>query len=133
MMKILLLTLILTSSDTAKVKVPTKALLLSCFTPAGGQFYNEKYIKGAILGSIEIYTGYRAMKNYLSYRRTGSNERFADALSFGFYFLSFWLYSMADAYVDAHLYGFKNKIKIEASFNKSVGQTKLLMKWDTRF
>lgn len=132
-MKTLLLIAALISNDTSKVKVPTKALLLSSFTPAGGQFYNEKYFKGTILAGLEIYTGYRAIENYLAYRKTGDNRRFADALSFGFYFLSFWLYSMADAYVDAHLYSFKNKIKFETSLNKFDGHTKILMKWDTRF
>jgi len=109
-MKTLLLLTLLSSNPVSKS--PTKAVLFSCFLPAGGQFYNEKYIKGTIIASIELYTGYKTAINYFDYRKTASPERFSDALSYGFYFLGTWLYSMADAYVDAHLYNFKEKMEV---------------------
>jgi hypothetical protein len=113
-MKILLVFLALSLNTAEKSKSPSKAVLLSCFIPAGGQFYNEKFLKGTIIGGFEVYTGYRALESYLSYRKTENNEDFGQALSFGFYFLGAWLYSMADAYVDAHLYNFSKRIKFEA-------------------
>ncbi|MGB9824030.1 MAG: hypothetical protein ACPLN0_04695 [Candidatus Hydrothermia bacterium] len=114
-MKFFLVFLILSLNAGERSKSPTKAVLLSCFIPAGGQFYNEKFIKGTIIGGLEVYTGYRALESYLSYRKNGNTENFGRALSFGFYFLGTWLYSMADAYVDAHLYNFSRRIKFEAT------------------
>lgn len=118
-MKIFLVFLALSLNTVERSKSPTKAVLLSCFIPAGGQFYNEKFLKGTIIGGFEVYTGYHALESYISYKKKGNNEDFGQALSFGFYFLGAWLYSMADAYVDAHLYNFSRKIKFEAS-NSSV-------------
>lgn len=96
-------------------KSPTKAVLLSAFLPAGGQIYNEKYFKAAVLASIETYSGYKALDYYLGYRKSGDTEKFKSAVSFGFYFLGSWLYSMADAYVDAHLFDFGKKVQFTIS------------------
>ncbi len=112
------LLLLVDSPDLSKS--PTKAVLLSAFLPAGGQIYNEKYFKAAVLASIETYSGYKALDYYLSYRKSGDTEKFKSAVSFGIYFLGAWLYSMADAYVDAHLFDFGKKVQFTSS-SRGVG------------
>ena len=93
-------------------KDPEKAALLSAFLPGGGQFYNEKYLKGVIIASIEGFTGYNAISRYVKYKKFGDLQKFSESLSYGFYFLGTWLYSVADAYVDAHLFNFKEKVEL---------------------
>lgn len=107
-------------SETVVAKSPSKAVLLSCFLPGGGQFYNEKFVKGAVFGAAEAFTGYVALSNYLDYKKTGSEAKFKESFSYGFYFLGIWLYSMADAYVDAQLFNFDKKIQISMN-SKGIG------------
>jgi hypothetical protein len=101
-------------------KNPSKAVLMSAFLPAGGQFYNEKYLKGVVIGSVEVFTGFKAISNYVEYKKSGDLQKFNEGLSYGFYFLGTWLYSMADAYVDAHLFNFKSKVEL-AFLPKNMG------------
>ncbi len=112
-MKEVLLAFLFCFPDTSQKSVTT-AVLLSCFLPGGGQFYNEKYVKGIFFGGVEIFTGYMAFRNYLDYRRTNSERRFEESFSYSFYFLGMWLYSIADAYVDAQLYNFEKKMHVTA-------------------
>ncbi|MDI6851932.1 MAG: DUF5683 domain-containing protein [bacterium] len=93
-------------------KNPGKAVLMSAFLPGGGQFYNEKYLKGFIVASVEVFTGYNSISRYVKYRKSGDLQMFNESLSYGFYFLGTWLYSLADAYVDAHLFNFKEKVEL---------------------
>ena len=104
---------------------PAKAVLLSAFLPGGGQFYTHQPVKGGVLGGAELYTGYAAFQAFRRtlqaldrYHRTGQEEDRQDylteqqkALYWFFWWLTFWGYSLADAYVSAHLYQIELQIQ----------------------
>ncbi len=94
-------------------KSPTKAVLLSAAIPGGGQFYTHSYIKGILIACGEVYFGAYTISDYINYKK--SNEQYIqdyykrETFSDGMYFLGIFLFSLADAYVDAHLYKFSEK------------------------
>ena len=98
-----------TSKDTT-TKNPTGAMLRSIVVPGWGQFYNGKWLKGLVIAGAEVgFITNAIVLNKWAHEATTEEE-------FLYYIdnrnLSFWLlgatilYSMADAYVDAHLFGF---------------------------
>lgn len=98
------------------VRDPGKAVWWSLL-PGGGQFYTGKPVAGLILGAGEAFflfqTATRAWDAYealRTYRQTGSPAdrevflvRQQDALFSFFWYLTFWAYATADAYISAHL------------------------------
>lgn len=86
-------------------KSPRKAMLLSLCIPGGGQFYNEAYVKGIIIGSAEVALGYLS---YQSHKENNEEKRNV----YLFWFASLVAYSVADAWIDAHMYGFDKESKI---------------------
>lgn len=114
-----------------KKKSPMGALLRSIAFPGWGQFYNEKYLKAALVFGVE--TAYIVLaadewrktdfhrKNYQK-APPGSPEQYWEFDQYRFHEdrrnLYLWVVSgiiflsMFDAYVDAHLYTFdKDKMK----------------------
>lgn len=108
-------------------KSPWKSVLYSAVLPGLGQFYNESYWKVPIILSIGGYLGYVVVKNhnkFLDYRdqfaasQTPENpegdlrlrsyrEFYRDQRDqFLLYFAFYYLITLVDAYVDAHLYDF---------------------------
>lgn len=100
--------------DTAaNIHSPKGAMLRSLALPGWGQIYNRHYIKAAVIGGGEIGLLISILVQH---------DRFKDARKNGFseaadfykndrnrltWYLGFSiLYSMADAYVDGHLYEF---------------------------
>jgi hypothetical protein len=116
-------------------KSPWKAVILSAILPGLGQAYNESYWKLPIValvgGSLGYYFFYNNSK-YLDYRDLYTNsqtpanpygddrykrlrESYRDARDQNLlYFAMFYLVTLADAYVDAHMYDFNvsDKVKI---------------------
>lgn len=96
--------------DTTFNKSPRGAMLRSIFVPGWGQFYNGKWLKGLLIAGAEL----GLITNAVVLNKW-ANEATTDE-EYYFYIdnrnLSFWLlgatilYSMADAYVDAHLFQF---------------------------
>ncbi|UCE67185.1 MAG: hypothetical protein JSU85_04010 [Candidatus Zixiibacteriota bacterium] len=112
-------------STMLKRKNPTGALFRSLFVPGLGQFYNEKYIKAAIIAGIEIYLinevythWHKADLHEKHFTNAFDNpvyqaEEFAryekelDRRGNSTWFLAATVFfSMFDAYVDAHLSDF---------------------------
>ncbi|MBN1558981.1 hypothetical protein JW998_01935 [candidate division KSB1 bacterium] len=101
---------IVTAMPDSAAKNPTGAMLRSIFLPGWGQFYNGKWFKGIIIGGAEIGLVANAIVLNRWAQEAATEEEFL------YYIdnrnLSFWLlgatilYSMVDAYVDAHLFGF---------------------------
>lgn len=108
-------------------KSPWKSVLYSAVLPGLGQFYNESYWKVPVILSIGGYLGYVVVKNhnkFLDYRdqyaasQTPENpegdlrlrsyrEFYRDQRDqFLLYFAFYYLITLVDAYVDAHLYDF---------------------------
>jgi len=120
------------NSDTTMIKRknPTGALFRSVFVPGWGQFYNNKYIKAALIAGIEIYL---INEVYTHAHKAGLHkDHFTNAFDYPVYqaeefaryekeldrrgnaswFLAATVFlSMFDAYVDAHLSDFDQEDK----------------------
>jgi TM2 domain-containing membrane protein YozV len=121
----------LEAEEEIEEKNATKAMLLSLFVPGGGQFYNDKYIKGGIEAAGEaILIGYtihyhnKMNDAYSLYEQTGLET---DYDSYNSYYekrqnMFWWLgalkfVSVVDAFIDAKLYNYEQKKKsIELRF-----------------
>ena len=117
-----------TGLDSLKYSYPTKnpALALSLsLLPGGGQFYTKNYLKGAVFAGAQLYFGggtiylhWQTAKakrdkndwDYDWYSNQRNNFLWWDALV--------WALSMADAYVSAHFYKFKEqgKLKLDTGY-----------------
>ncbi len=92
------------------VKSPRGAMLRSLAVPGWGQWYNGKKTKAVIIAGGEIGLIVDAIVlNQLAMAAKTADERYfyRDNRSLALWWLAgVILYSMADAYVDAHLYRF---------------------------
>ncbi len=70
-----------------------------CLIPGGGQFYTERYISGAAIGTAQITLGYYAIKYHREQNYAGRNSTL-------WWSLFVFGYSLADAYVGAKMHGF---------------------------
>ncbi len=118
---------------------------LSLALPGGGQFYNEKYIKGAVFATTEVFLIYSALlqadrrrdvnrklanltvenPNYLSLRNRYKSERDfyrRDRDKYIWLSIACVLVSMGDAFVDDHFKEYDESIfknlEINTSFNR---------------
>jgi hypothetical protein len=99
-------------NDTLKtsVKSPTGAMIRSLIFPGWGQLYNKKYFKAILAFGAEI--GLAANSIYLNQRYKTSETELEREFYINNRNLSNWyllgviLFSMADAFVDAHLSDF---------------------------
>jgi TM2 domain-containing membrane protein YozV len=99
---------------------PGKAMLFSALIPGGGQFYCKNYVKGAIYAAAELgvagVTVYEDQVMRRAYRTQApdtlslKNRRNALLWWTG----AVWAFSVADAYVSASMYGFKEEQRFEA-------------------
>ena len=112
--------LIFLALPPVKAPSPSKAMLYSAIFPGGGQFYTGSYIKGAVMAGLSFFLLSSAYVNYREaekYDRASPGWNFyrKEAFSYGLYYLGLYLYSIADAYISAHLYRvdsyFENKQK----------------------
>jgi hypothetical protein len=100
------------NEDTAKVssKSPTGAMIRSLIFPGWGQLYNKKYFKAILAFGAEI--GLLTNSIYLNQKYKASDTELEREFYINNRNLSNWwlvgviLFSMADAFVDAHLSDF---------------------------
>jgi TM2 domain-containing membrane protein YozV len=111
------------SEKKARTVTTGKAMLLSALLPGGGQFYCRSYVKGAIYGTAELALAGITVFSDQQMRKAYSNYT-ADTLSlrnrrnaFLWWTGAVWAFSIADAYVSASMYGFKEEQKFEASIS----------------
>lgn len=117
-----------TKNFKLKAKSPKGAMIRSLVFPGLGQFYNEQYIKAAI-----VLAGQGTLVGFLFYYNERASES-TTPLDKEFYEdrrnLMFWwigaatLLSMLDAYIDAHLYDFDTGPDLEiriGALNDSFG------------
>ena len=89
--------------DTLKSKSPTEAAKYALIFPGGGQFYNERYLKGGILIGLEIYS----LLKFNEYRINVKYQNVTSAISkrnkciWWAFFIYF--YGFMDSIVEAHL------------------------------
>jgi hypothetical protein len=111
---------------------PTGALLRSSVLPGWGQFYNDKPVKGIVMGLAETgllawliaehVAAEDARDDYSESGDPADLERYEThrqtRLDLIWYTSAAWLYGMLDAYVDAHLYCFEQE---NERFEKDLG------------
>lgn len=107
----LLLPVILTGQEVEpsvdSYKNPRTAVLCSALFPGAGQIYNGKWLKAGILSGLEGYTLYRAHIFHEDYQRDRTDtEAQINRNKHLWYAAGVYVYSMLDAYVDAHLSSF---------------------------
>ncbi len=96
------------------LKSPGKAMLFSLIFPGGGQFYNEAYIKGIILGGAESFLFYLSYRENMLANKEPENRDYHLSMmrKYLFWGATVTVYSIADAWVDANMYGFDEETKI---------------------
>lgn len=97
--------------NSQKSKSPSAAMLKSLALPGWGQFYNEQIIKGLVViaGQATLIGFNFYYNNQASQFPVGSAERdfYQDRRNSTYWLMAaLTLLSMADAYIDAHLYDF---------------------------
>lgn len=95
--------------DSTLIKNPRQAFLFS-LVPGGGQFYNQKYIKGSLVMGLETLALYSWLENSKIYKNFDSEEyslrqnRYLEKRNkYAWWVIFLYFYSMIDAMVDAHL------------------------------
>ena len=101
------------SSEKVVRKNPTGAMLRSMVVPGWGQWYNEKRFKAVVIMGAEIGLVIDAVvQNQLAVRSEYLYDRefYRNNRNLAIWWLgAVILYSMADAYVDAHLFDFDER------------------------
>ena len=95
--------------DSTLIKNSRQAFLFS-LVPGGGQFYNQKYIKGSLVMGLETLALYSWLENSKIYKNYDSEEyslrknRYLEKRNkYAWWVIFLYFYSMIDAMVDAHL------------------------------
>jgi hypothetical protein len=95
--------------DSTLIKNPRQAFLFS-LVPGGGQFYNQKYVKGSLVMGLETLAFYSWLENSKIYKNYDSEEyslrqnRYLEKRNkYAWWVIFLYFYSMIDAMVDAHL------------------------------
>lgn len=113
------------------------ALMRSAAIPGWGQFYNDRPVKGILLGAVELGLLAMFLKEYSvaedarnDFLESGDpldEERYEThrerRLNLIWLTAASWLYGMMDAYVDAHLFAFEEENSVfgrEAGIGASV-------------
>ncbi|MDP6040290.1 MAG: DUF5683 domain-containing protein [Candidatus Latescibacteria bacterium] len=102
------------------------AVLRSLALPGWGQFYNGKHIKGSVIAAVELGSAvaYVVRRNQIKDLSVHTRNVYF------FTTIGVVLYSMADAYVDAHL-SRVNWAEVEAGVDET-GAAKLRLKFKFR-
>lgn len=114
-----------TLQTTEEPQAPSKsvpaAMLLSTFIPGGGQVYNQSYAKAGLIAGAEATLAFFTVREHLlmkdieqSWTEVPDSARDAVMNShrdrrnvFAFFTGAVIAFSVADAYVDAHMFGFR--------------------------
>jgi hypothetical protein len=97
-----------------------KAMLLSALIPGGGQFYCHSYVKGGLYAAGELgIAGVTVYEDQVMRRAFRAHQ--SDTLSLRnrrnnllWWTGAVWAFTIADAYVSASMYGFKEEQRFEA-------------------
>lgn len=125
-------------------KNPTRAMLYSSVIPGGGQIYNASYIKSAAVIGLQGFLVATAINHsdkvkeykdlmagtsdpgeYLFYK--AQRDSYREELKSDYWWMgTVWVLSIADAFVDAHLYNYKaDKKKIMLKFEDKTLQMQI--------
>ena len=115
------------NSDSLNIKDPRIAFFSSLF-PGGGQIYNGKFLKGAVIIGLEAYAIDLWMKNsdiYSDYDNGNyplNKSRYLQKRNkYAWWVIFLYFYGMIDALVDAHLSPFNDVMDEPIEFNQKQG------------
>ena len=101
-----------------KMKRPALATGLSAVFPGGGQMYNGKWAKSLVFLGAETglaatagyyYYGFAYYRDLYGENSVSAQSSLTTAKRFTWFFAAVWVYSLIDAYVDAHLSAFPDE------------------------
>lgn len=102
-----------------EAKSPGKAVLLSFLIPGGGQIYTKNYFKAALITPTEVALGYVSYREHLKAQEalkkgdTTAYSAYRDRRNaFLWWTLATVVFSMADAYVSAQMFGFDKEMQL---------------------
>lgn len=108
---LLIATAQLFSQDSIEVKIPRKALTYS-IVPGGGQLYNQKPFKAALILSAQIWMLYQFQINRTFFKKWDGGDMETKEFyrenrnKYAWRSIFVYLYNLTDALVDSHLSGF---------------------------
>jgi hypothetical protein len=123
-----------TTADTTKQTTPqakyysksaSLAMLLSAIFPGGGQFYTANYWKGALFLTAEGTLGYYVIKDHQDFQKTYNPDLKNRRNNLLWWIATVKVLSIADAYVSANMYKFKDMAKLTFDYDKSTQQIQL--------
>ena len=123
-----------TTADTTKQtmsqakyysKSASLAMLLSAVFPGGGQFYTGNYWKGALFLGVEGTLGYFVIKDHRDFEKTFNPDLKNRRNNLLWWIATVKLLSIADAYVSANMYKFKDMAKLTFDYDKSTRQIQI--------
>tara|TARA_B100000029_G_scaffold142986_1_gene138236 strand:+ start:5340 stop:5705 length:366 start_codon:yes stop_codon:yes gene_type:complete len=88
----------LNNNDTLNYKNPQISWRLAII-PGLGQIYNEEYFKSFSFITLQIYSGYK-------YIQLNNENNYSMRNTYAWWTFGLYIWSMLDAYVDAHLSSF---------------------------
>ncbi|HJL75133.1 MAG TPA: DUF5683 domain-containing protein [Candidatus Marinimicrobia bacterium] len=115
-------------TDSIITKLPSKAALYGAMFPGGGQVYNDRWFKAALIVSMEAAAIYNwqlngdIYNNYESGNYNLSKHRYLEKRNkYAWWMFFIYVYGMLDAVVDAHLKPYKSVMteNIESSATNS--------------
>jgi hypothetical protein len=93
-------------------KSPGLAMVLSSIIPGGGQFYTENYLKGILFVGTEGTLAYFAYQDHIDYQNTRDVKFKNSRNNLLWWIATVKLISIADAYISANMYKFKDQMKL---------------------
>lgn len=101
-----------------KSKSPVFSAWLSFLIPGGGQFYTENYLKGTLVAGVQGYLIHEFVRIYeLKKDKNMADTTYERKMVYNsILYLITLIYSVADAYVSAHLYNFERDTTLNISF-----------------
>jgi hypothetical protein len=98
----------------AGTKSPGRAVLYSALFPGGGQLYTKNYWKALVIGGAQATLEYFSLRDHLramDYQAKGDTINYFRSRdsrnNFLWWTASVWVFSLADAYVSANMFHFK--------------------------
>ncbi|MDI6739597.1 MAG: DUF5683 domain-containing protein [Candidatus Edwardsbacteria bacterium] len=136
-------------SDKVPHRYPLVSMACSAVFPGGGQLYTQKYFRAAAFAGTLGYLGYRYYKEDklmnrefdLAVRTGNSNSpefilhaenyyaHYDNRRTFQWWFVGIWLFSLADAYVDAHMFKFDERAEPKLSLQATPASLSLSAKF----
>ena len=96
------------ADSLAVERLPKKAVIYSII-PGGGQIYNRKYLKAALVLGVEIYSAYNFQVSRDNYNSTGLESYRQDRNKYAWWMGFAYIYGLLDALVDSHLSAFDER------------------------